>query len=90
MAVTVVVPASFQSLCAGQDRLDIESGTIAKVLDQLGKEYPQLRDRIFDASGLRSFVRLAVNGEDIALLDGLETSLADGDELRIVSAIVGG
>ena len=40
--------------------------------------------------GAADFVNVYVSGEDIRFQDGLETSLADGDEVTILPAVAGG
>jgi sulfur-carrier protein len=43
-----------------------------------------------DDGGLRRFVNVYLGGEDIRFLEGLETPVADGDELTILPAVAGG
>ncbi|MPZ22191.1 MAG: molybdopterin synthase sulfur carrier subunit, partial [Dehalococcoidia bacterium] len=40
--------------------------------------------------GIRRFVNVFVNGEDVRFLNGLQTDLKDGDEVSIVPAVAGG
>jgi len=60
------------------------------VIDALEAAHPGLKDRLVDDKGVRRFVNLYANDEDIRFLDGLETPLADGDTLSIIPAIAGG
>ena len=61
------------------------------LLDDLETRYPAIKGRLRDEAGeLRRFVNLYVNGEDVRFKQGLETSLAAGDELSIVPAVAGG
>jgi sulfur-carrier protein len=39
---------------------------------------------------LRRFVNVYLNDEDVRFLGGLETSLADGDDVTILPAVAGG
>jgi sulfur-carrier protein len=39
---------------------------------------------------LRRFVQTYVNDEDVRFLGGIETPLADGDEVSILPAVAGG
>jgi molybdopterin converting factor small subunit len=39
---------------------------------------------------VRRFVNIFVRDEDIRFLDGLDTQVADGDEISIIPAIAGG
>jgi molybdopterin/thiamine biosynthesis adenylyltransferase/rhodanese-related sulfurtransferase/molybdopterin converting factor small subunit len=64
---------------------------VRAVLDALVTEAPALRPHLLaDDGSLRSFVNVYVNGEDARARSGLETPLAEGDELAIVPAIAGG
>ena len=51
---------------------------------------PPARERIFDVEGLRRFVNVYVNNEDIRYLDDLTTAVADKDEVSIIPAVAGG
>jgi molybdopterin synthase sulfur carrier subunit len=43
-----------------------------------------------DSGSLRRFVNVYLGGEDIRFLDGLDTTVKDGDELTILPAVAGG
>jgi MoaD family protein len=65
--------------------------TVAEVIGALAAEAPELRAQLLSEDGrLRSFVNLYLNGEDVRSRSGLDTALADGDEIAIVPAIAGG
>ena len=64
--------------------------TVGEVLDGLYDRYDGLRERIAEDGDLRRFVNVYVGGEDIRFLDGLETSVEDGDEVTILPAVAGG
>jgi molybdopterin synthase sulfur carrier subunit len=50
-----------------------------------------MRERMLDESGqIRRFVNIYVNGDDVRFMEGLNTSLKDGDEVSIVPAVAGG
>ena len=63
---------------------------IGEVLDGLYDRFDGLRDRIAEDGDLRRFVNVYVGGEDIRFLDGLETTVEDGDEVTILPAVAGG
>ena len=52
----------------------------------------KLASELFNESGscLRPYLRLMVNGKDIAFLNGMETILQEGDELLILLPVGGG
>jgi molybdopterin synthase sulfur carrier subunit len=91
MSVTVKIPTQLRSVTAGEAQTDIdEAGTVGEVLDGLYERYDGLRDRIAEDGDLRRFVNVYVGGEDIRFLDGLDTSVQDGDEVTILPAVAGG
>ncbi|NCQ59919.1 MAG: MoaD/ThiS family protein [Myxococcales bacterium] len=90
MSITVRIPTPLRTLTEGEDEVSVEGGNVAQVIDALEAAHPGLKDRLVDDKGVRRFVNLYANDEDIRFLDGLETPLADGDTLSIIPAIAGG
>lgn len=90
MAVTVRIPTPLRTLTGGADEVAADGGTVAEVIESLEANHPGMKDRLCDDKGVRRFVNLYANDEDIRFLDNLETALEDGDTLSIVPAIAGG
>ena len=91
MAVTVKIPQQLRTVTAGEAEANVEEATtVGEVLDGLYDRYDGLRDRIAEDGDLRRFVNVYVEGEDIRFLDGLDTSVEDGDEVTILPAVAGG
>ena len=90
MAVTVKIPTQLRAATGGEAETEISGTTVGEVLDGLYDRYAELRERISDDGGLRRFVNVFVGGEDIRFLDGLDTPVADGDEVTILPAVAGG
>ena len=91
MAVTVRVPTTLRVLTAGSSEVEVNSGTLADVLDALESSHPGFRSRILDEVGdLRRFVNVFVSDDDVRFLDGLHTEVADGATVSIVPAVAGG
>jgi MoaD family protein len=90
MAVTVKIPTQLRAATDGEASTEVEGTTVGEVLDALYDRYDDLRDRIAEDGGLRRFVNVYVGGEDIRFLDGLDTSVEDGDEVTILPAVAGG
>jgi MoaD family protein len=91
MAVTVKIPAQLRSAAGGISETEVEGDTVAAVLDGLFDRFGELRERIADEGGsLRRFVNVYVGGEDIRFLEGLQTPVADGQEVTILPAVAGG
>ncbi len=91
MAVRVKIPAPLRRATEGAGEAHLAAGSVASILQQLEEQFPALSGRLRDEQGkLRRFVNLYVNGEDIRFLGGLDTAVADGDEVSIVPAVAGG
>jgi MoaD family protein len=90
MAVSVKIPSQLREATDGESTAEVEGATVGEVLDALYDRYGELRSRIAEDGGLRRFVNVYVGGEDIRFLDGLETPVADGDEVTILPAVAGG
>jgi molybdopterin synthase sulfur carrier subunit len=90
MAITVRIPTPLRTLTAGADEVPVTGATVREVLDNLEKKHPGLKERLLDDKGVRRFVNIYANEEDIRFLDNLDTSLKEGDSVSIVPAIAGG
>ena len=91
MAITVKIPTQLRTVTGGESETEIaEAQTVGEVLDGLYDRFDGLRERIAEDGGLRRFVNVFVEGEDIRFLDGLDTVVEDGDEVTILPAVAGG
>jgi sulfur-carrier protein len=90
MAVTVKIPTQLRAATNGESSTTVEGETVGEVLDALYSRFGELRSRIAEDGGLRRFVNVYVGGDDIRFLDGLDTPVADGDEVTILPAVAGG
>jgi sulfur-carrier protein len=84
MAVTVKIPTQLRAATDGEATARVSGSTVGEVLDALYDRFAELRHRIAEDGGLRRFVNVYVGGEDIRFLDGLDTPVADGDEVTIL------
>jgi molybdopterin synthase sulfur carrier subunit len=90
MAITVRIPTPLRTLTGGQDEVSAQGTTVRAVIEDLESHYPGMRDRLCDEKGVRRFVNIYANDEDIRFLDNLDTAVKDGDAVQIVPAIAGG
>jgi MoaD family protein len=74
----------------GQATVEAQGTTVKALLDDLGRKYPGISQRLFDNGQVRRFVNVYLNDEDVRYLDNLETAVKDGDELSIIPAVAGG
>ena len=87
-AVEVSLPPALTALFPGcPSQVRVSAATVAEAIAALNRSWPGLRERLCDdRPSLRRHLRVFVAGE-IAVL---ETPLAAGDEVFVVTAISGG
>jgi molybdopterin converting factor small subunit len=91
MPVTVRIPTQLRQLSGGASEVSVTGDTVAEALKGLDAAHPGFAERLYDESGgLRRFVNVFVADEDIRFLDGLDTTLTDGQTVSIVPAVAGG
>jgi len=72
---------------------DGETVTVDKVLKRLAKRYGQsFVEYVYDSKNgeVKGFLQFLVNGRSASTLNGLDTTLADGDVLAIIPPVGGG
>ena len=73
----------------GPARLECEGATVGEALAACMAIEPRLRGRVFREDG-SLWVGVFLNGRNIRQKDGLDSTLSDGDELRVLPPIAGG
>jgi molybdopterin synthase sulfur carrier subunit len=90
MAIEVRIPTILRTYTGGEKAVPGDGGTLADVLVDVDSRHPGLRDRIVDEKGLRRFVNVYVNDEDVRFMGGLQTAVKDGDTVTVLPAVAGG
>jgi MoaD family protein len=91
LKVTVTIPAALRQYARENSQVDIDVTTVEEALMKLEKLFPGLKDFLLDESqGLRRYVNIFVNNDNIRSGAGLTTKLKDGDRVNIIPAIAGG
>jgi molybdopterin converting factor small subunit len=90
MAIEVSIPTIMRQYTDGAKAVGGSGSTLAEVIDDLESRHPGLRDRLLDDGGLRRFVNVYVNDEDVRFLGGLATPVSDGDSVTVLPAVAGG
>ena len=89
--IAVSVPTPLRQCCAGAAELAIPATKLRAILEELERRYPALYRSICDETGaVRRHINLFVNTEHMRDRDGLETQLAAGDVVTIMTAVSGG
>lgn len=88
---TIRIPPVLRPSVGGQRELTAEGGNVGEVLRALVAQHPDTARQLFGADGeLNRFVNVYLNDEDVRVLEGLETSVGERDELVILPAMAGG
>ncbi|MHA2244620.1 MAG: ubiquitin-like small modifier protein 1 [Candidatus Hodarchaeales archaeon] len=90
---TVRLFASFKQITNKREiEIELEEGaTVFQLLDVLFTQHDSLRDKIFDRNNeLRKWIQILRNGRSIKFLNGLETTLTNGDVVAVFPPVAGG
>jgi molybdopterin converting factor small subunit len=75
----------------GASKVEADGGTVGEVMIDIVTRFPTMKDNLLDdQGGVRKFVNIYVNDEDIRYLDRLDTGVNEGDEVSILPAVAGG
>ena len=90
MSVEVRIPTILRAYTGGDKIVTGEGADLRALIADLDGRYPGIADRLVDEQGLRRFVNLYLNDEDVRFLGGLDTVVADGDSVTLLPAVAGG
>jgi len=90
MSVDVRIPMILRTLTEGRELVSAEGASLQDVITNLDTHYCGIAQQLLDDAGLRRFMHVYLNGEDVRFLDGLDTSVAVGDSVTILPAVTDG
>ena len=91
MAIEVRIPTILRTYTDGAKQVEGTGSTLGEVLADLDSRHGGLRDRLVDGGGLRRFVNVYLNDEDVRYLPEKEaTAVSANDTLSIIPSIAGG
>jgi molybdopterin converting factor small subunit len=88
---TLKIPTPLRYYTGGNAEVSVHGGTVQEAMGSLVEQYPALQPHLYSPEGkLRAFVNLFVGEDNIRDLQGLDTPLAPGAQLRLIPSIAGG
>jgi sulfur-carrier protein len=90
MAIEVRIPTILRSYTAGAKSVEGSGDTLDALLADLDSRYTGLRERLVDDGGLRRFINVYRNDEDVRFIGGLDAPVSDGDTVTVLPAVAGG
>src|SRR4029450_4937555 len=91
MSVQVYIPTPFRRATKNAARVAVDAPDVKGLLDELEDQFGGLKGLVRNEQGeVHHHVNIYVNNEAIEALQGLETTLRDGDEVSIIPALAGG
>jgi molybdopterin converting factor small subunit len=84
------IPPVLRPDAGGQRLVDVEAGTVREALDTLVVQFPALRARVLEGDGVPSFLNVFVDGDDMRLLSGLDTTVTSTSKILLLPAVAGG
>src|SRR3989304_4846808 len=89
--VRVKLPTILRKHTGGEPAVEAAGPTLRELLENLETMYPGLTKNVLSGDGgLRRFVNVYVNDEDVRYLGSLETAVREGDVVSILPAVAGG
>ncbi len=74
----------------GNRTVEVSASTVRGALDELVAAYPPLAARVLAEDGIPTFLNVFVDGDDIRLLEGLDTPIGAGTTVLLLPAVAGG
>lgn len=91
MATKIIIPTPLRQFTDGNTEIEVRADTAGDALRQLTAQFNGLRTHLYNEKDeLRNFINVYVGDEDIRHLNGLATSVKDGETIMIVPSIAGG
>jgi adenylyltransferase/sulfurtransferase len=88
---TVIIPTPLRKFTNNTARLQVGAGTIHSTVQELTRNFPDLKKHLLDEGGnIRSYVNIFIGNDDIRDLQHERTPVKDDTVISIVPAIAGG
>jgi molybdopterin converting factor small subunit len=88
--VEIRIPPVLRTETGGARTVEVDGQTVGEAIAALVAAHPPLDGRVRDGDGVPAFLNVFVDGEDIRLLDGLDTPVPPGAKVLLLPAVAGG
>ena len=87
---TVRIPPTLRTETGGERQVPAAGDTVRELIDDLISRFPGLRSQLVEDEELAPFVNVYVEGEDVRMLEGLDTPVERGSTVILLPAMAGG
>lgn len=88
---TIVIPDHLVNKYSLPAEYQSQESTVGEAMAAFSNQYPKIIPFLYDDNGgIRRFINLFLDGEDIRNISGMESVLADNSEIVIILAVAGG
>jgi len=84
------IPPMLRGEVGGARQVPADGDTVRELLDDLISRFPGLRSQLVEDEELAPFVNVYVEGEDVRMLEGLDTEVGPGSTIILLPAMAGG
>jgi molybdopterin converting factor small subunit len=86
----IKIPPVLRPGVGGAREIETGGATVGEALQELVTAHPSLEGRVFENGAVPQFLNVFVDGDDIRVLAGLETKIADESVVLLLPAVAGG
>jgi len=88
MSIRIKMSQILRQFTEDQDTVEASGSTVGECLDDLVRQFPEIKKGLFDKNGIL-LVLILINGEAVYQKD-LNKPVANGDELHLIRIVGGG
>jgi sulfur-carrier protein len=88
---TLRIPSPLRPYTSGSSEVSVSGQTVGEALNDLTRQYPELRQHLFNGDGrVRPFVNLYLREENVKEMQGMDTPVTGDDRILLIPSIAGG
>lgn len=88
MGIKIKLGEILRQFTENQDNVEVDGSTVGECLDNLTRQFPDIKKKLFDKNGIL-LVSILIDGETVYQKD-LTRPVADGDKLHLILVVGGG